>query len=426
MKKRIISIILIFVMVLGVVPFSKIEAKAGAKYSCYYYKDALSYASKNWDNGKGLCADFVSRCLQAGGVNVFSDTVKPLYDALNGVYGTSYKLTLTGGTKGAIKMSDNKGKIQIGDPVFFKCNKCGDFEHVVICNGANSEGFCQDYAHNNAHNGKKQTYTYSHCGGDSWTVYSVRMNAGPAVYGEKTNLGIPAISYLGNGADGIVIKWSKVSDAASYRVYRKTSNSSWTRLTSTESTQYIDKSCKDGTAYTYTVRAVNGKTLSQYYGGKSINYVAPVKLNSVSNELNGVSVKWSSLSNANGYYVYRKAPGGSWTKIAAVKNGKTTQYSDTSAKSGETYIYTVKAYRGSTNGCYNSKGLTVCRLDTPALLETENLVDGIEVSFQGISGADTYRIYRKTEGGSWKGIADLNGKTTSYVDTAVDSGRVYT
>ncbi|MBS7359826.1 MAG: hypothetical protein KIG53_04380 [Oscillospiraceae bacterium] len=425
MNKKIISIVLTFVMVLGIVPFIKTDSQAAVKYSCYYYKAALSYASKNWDNGQGLCADFVSRCLQAGGVDVFSDTVKPLYDALKGVYGTSYKLTLTGGTSGAIDMSENKGKVQIGDPIFYKCNRCGDFEHVVICNGANAEGYCQDYAHNNAHNGKKKTYTYTHCGGDNWTLYSIRMSAGPTVYGEKSSLGIPEILSLSNGADGVVLKWGKISEATSYRVYRKTANTSWTRLTTTGSTQYVDKSCKDGTAYTYTVRAVKGKTLSQYYGGKSVNYVAPVKLGSVTNTQSGITVKWSALNNAGGYYVYRKVPNGNWTKIATIKNGKTTQYSDTSVKSGQMYIYTVKAYRDSVNGCYNSRGISICYLDTPELLGTENLVDGIEITFENISGADTYRIYRKSPDGKWKGIADIDGKLTSYTDTAVDSGKVY-
>ena len=28
---------------------------------------ALSYASKHWNDGKGLCAEFVSDCLKAGG-----------------------------------------------------------------------------------------------------------------------------------------------------------------------------------------------------------------------------------------------------------------------------------------------------------------------------------------------------------------------
>ena len=93
----------------------------------------LKYAEKNWNNGIGLCADFASKCLQAGGVDVYGETVIDLYNKLNGKYGTSYKLKLTNGTSGKISMSANDGKLEKGDPIFYKCNYCGDFEHVVIC-----------------------------------------------------------------------------------------------------------------------------------------------------------------------------------------------------------------------------------------------------------------------------------------------------
>lgn len=67
-----------------------------------------------------------------------------------------------------------------------------------------------------------------------------------------------------------------------------------------------------------------------------------------------VTFKWKKVSNAKGYYVYRKVKGGKWSKIATVKSGSTVQYKDKKAKKGKTYLYTVRAYNGSyTSGYYD-------------------------------------------------------------------------
>ena len=216
MTKRLLSFVFAFVFALGVIPFASVNSVA-AKMEIYSSSKALKYAQKNWNNGIGLCADFVSKCLQAGDVDVYSDTVKKLYNSLTDTYGKAYKLELTNGTSGKISMSENPGKIKKGDPIFYRCNYCGDFEHVVLCNGENDYGYSVDYAHNNAHNGQKTTYTYRHCGGESWTLYSVRMYEVPKLYGKKTNVGVPKISSVVNGADAIVIKWSSVKNADKYR-----------------------------------------------------------------------------------------------------------------------------------------------------------------------------------------------------------------
>jgi hypothetical protein len=48
-----------------------------------YNKDlSLEYASFHFDDGKGLCAEFVSDCLRAGGINVSANECNALYDEL--------------------------------------------------------------------------------------------------------------------------------------------------------------------------------------------------------------------------------------------------------------------------------------------------------------------------------------------------------
>ncbi len=425
MTKRLLSFVFAFIFALGVIPFASVNSVA-AKMEIYSSSKALKYAQKNWNNGIGLCADFVSKCLQAGDVDVYSDTVKKLYNSLKDTYGKAYKLKLTNGKSGKISMSENSGKIKKGDPIFYKCNYCGDFEHVVLCNGENNDGYSVDYAHNNAHNGQKITYTYRHCGGESWTLYSVRMYEVPKLYGKKTNVGVPKISSVANGADGIVIKWSSVKNADKYRLYRKTSDSSWERLLTTKSKSYTDSTAKNGVTYTYMVRAVDGKVTSQYYAGEKIKCLAAPTLSSIKNNSSGVKLTWKKVSSADGYYVYRKGNSGSWKRIATVKGGKKLTYTDTGVNCSETYKYTVRAYDGKVKGCYNNSGIETIFLTSPKGFTAKSGETGIVLTFKDVDGAKGYYIYRKTADSDWERISKVTGgDTTSFVDIDVEDGVTY-
>ncbi len=425
MTKRFLSLAFAVIFALGIVPFTSVNSAAADEY--YSVSKALKYAENNWDNGIGLCADFASKCLQAGGVDIYGSTVIDLYNKLKGEYGTAYKLKLTGGTKGKISMAENDGKLEKGDPIFYKCNYCGEFEHVVICNGANSEGYSQDYAHNNAHNGKKTTYTYNHCGGDSWTMYSIRMFEAPKLYGKKTNVGVPEITSLYNGAGGVVVKWSTVKGADKYYVYRKTDKTSWEKVKTTKKAKsFRDATAKNGVKYTYTVKAVDGKKISQYYAGEKITCLAAPKLTSVKNYTSSVRVNWKKVSSADGYYVYRKGETGSWEQIAKLKGGATVSYTDKTVECSETYQYTVRAYDGKVKGCYDNSGIKTLFLKIPSVLTAVNSELGLILNFNKIDGAEVYDIYRKTLDGEWEKISTVVGADmTSFIDLDVIDGETY-
>lgn len=73
---------------------------------------ALDYASNHWNDGKGLCAEFVSDCLKNGGLSSYSKSATSLMNQLiTNHEGTKLQLK-TSGNK--IKMSDNEGKVSPG------------------------------------------------------------------------------------------------------------------------------------------------------------------------------------------------------------------------------------------------------------------------------------------------------------------------
>ena len=82
-------------------------------------------------------------------------------------------------------------------------------------------------------------------------------------------------------------------------------------------------------------------------------------MKSVTSTTKGVKLTWGKVTGAEGYYVYRKTGSGDWKKIGTVNDSTTLYYTDKTAKKGTTYKYTVRAFKGTTNSYYNTKGLTI-------------------------------------------------------------------
>ena len=239
---------------------------------------------------------------------------------------------------------------------------------------------------------------------------------------------IPKLSSASNTTSGIQLKWSKVSGATGYILYRKTGSGSWSRIADIKNgstVSYIDKTAKSGTTYTYTIRAYSGKYMSDWKTTKTIKRLSDPTVSSASNITAGVQVKWSKVTGATGYIVYRKTGTGSWSRVADIKSGSTVSYTDKTAKSGTTYTYTVRAYSGSTMGDWSSTK-TVKRLADPTVSSASNITAGVQVKWSKVTGATGYIVYRKTGTGSWSRLATIkSGSTTSYTDKSAKSGTNY-
>ena len=160
-----------------------IGGSANASTSNYSHSAAVDYAKKHWNDGVGLCAQFVAACITAGGISVSDKVCYNLYNSLK-PYGTVYKLKTYGSGKNTrIRMADNSGKVSAGDPLFYVCETCGGmskscFPHVVLCGGVTSDGFLTAYAHNAAWNNRLM-YTVFSSGahsGHSTSIYSIHLD----------------------------------------------------------------------------------------------------------------------------------------------------------------------------------------------------------------------------------------------------------
>ncbi len=261
-----------------------------------------------------------------------------------------------------------------------------------------------------------------------------------------TYYGIPTVT-VSTSTDGVKVSWTVDSAASGYRIFRKTSGGTWTKVkdvTSGKTSSYVDATASSGTTYYYTVRTYYGSSISSATGYKTgdwssfksssaIYYLSAPKLGTPYSDSTGMQVTWSKVTGATGYWVYRRTSAtGSWTKIATVTGASTVSYIDTKATANGTYYYTVRAYHKNAAGTATGSGYyTPSNASTyhAALTATVSVVSsGLKVSWTADSNATGYRVFRKTSGGSWKAIATITKGTTSYyvdANSNLTGGRVY-
>ena len=211
------------------------------------------------------------------------------------------------------------------------------------------------YTWTKAQSGMKYTFTVRCVTADGKTTTSSYDKTGKSI----TYLATPKLSSVTNAATGVTIKWGKVTGAAKYRVYYKTTGG-WKKLVDTKSTSYTWTKAKSGTKYTFTVRSLSstGKTVSAYdTTGKSITYLATPKVSSVKGSSKGITIKWGKVTGAAKYRVFYKTTGG-WKKLVDTKS---TSYTWKKAKSGTKYTFTVRSLSstGKTTSAYDTKGVSI-------------------------------------------------------------------
>lgn len=277
--------------------------------------------------------------------------------------------------------------------------------------GTVSNGNTTSFTDTTAESGKTYTYAVKPYNGNASADYTGK---------QVTYLAVPTLSTLANAANGVSLKWNSISGAQKYYIYRKEGNGGYKKIAEVkDAVSYTDKSVTSGKNYTYAVRALAGNTMSAYTG-KSINFLAQAKVSALNNKDNGIEVKWSKVSGAKGYYVYRKEGKNSYQKIATITNANTTSYTDTSVKNnnGKAYTYTVRAYANNALAAYT--GVSVYRIATPTIKAVSNSRKGeVDVDWNDVKGAKGYQVQlssdksfsKDTTDETWVDYADGNGIT---------------
>ncbi|MBE6748484.1 MAG: hypothetical protein E7557_04545 [Ruminococcaceae bacterium] len=273
------------------------------------------------------------------------------------------------------------------------------------------------------------------CGGTY--RYTIRAVVGKERSGYTASAGMifleqPTLT-ISNAAAGITGTWNAIDGATGYTIYRSEYKngkwSSWLNLGTTKATakSFTDKTVKSGSQYRYTLRAVSGSVRSTYKASNTLIYLAQPTLK-VTNAANGISGSWNQVDGAQGYTIYRsELKDGKWSKWVNLGTAKATAktFTDKTVKSGGTYRYTVRAISGKYKSSYVASNTNVF-LSIPTV-KIANAAKGVNVSWNKISGATKYTVYRaEYKSGKWSGWTTLKSvTTTSYVDEKAVSNVKY-
>lgn len=161
MKKKISCFLIVIFLIVSSFNYERVEA-----YSGYNAVAAINYAAAHWNDGVGYCAEFVSRCVQAGGINIETyGTTLDCYEAIEratGIKGQDLRLD----NNGYATQSLDGNILSKGDVVIQWCYTHKTRPHILICSGYDSSGIALFYAHNDAlNNGRyrlNRNYAYEH------------------------------------------------------------------------------------------------------------------------------------------------------------------------------------------------------------------------------------------------------------------------
>ena len=239
----------------------------------------------------------------------------------------------------------------------------------------------------------------------------------------------PVVTASNDAATGAPkLTWDAVEGAEKYQVYRATSKSgTYSRRVTTTKTTFTNTNAETGTTYYYKVRALaaDGTYAESKIVSRTCDLPRPVITLSNVASSGAPKVTWEAVAGAQEYQVYRAASKDGTYSL--MKTTTSTAYTNTSAVTGETYYYKVKAIaeNSSANSAYSTIKSRTRDLPRPVVTVSNVESSGApKVTWEAVDGAKEYQVYRAT---AKDGTYSLMKTTayTAYTNTSAKAGETY-
>ena len=224
------------------------------------------------------------------------------------------------------------------------------------------------------------------------------------------------------------IKWAAVAGASKYEVYRSTTkDGTYTLLGTTTNLNYTDSKANAGYIYYYKVKAVNANSIKSNYSATvaaTCHCARPVVKPDYLISTGKPYIKWTAVSGASKYYVYRSGSSNGTYKYVGTTTA--TNYTDNKANAGYTYYYKVKAVSKVSSGANSYYSVVIgatCHCARPSVkITTSN--GSPRLTWNAVTGAAKYEVYRATsKNGSYTKM--FTTSNLSYTNTSAKAGTTY-
>ena len=394
MKKKFVSIMLIFALVMSSFTFMSDEANAARKvwkeYNPDRYGDITKTAalrSKSSSKSKSLGTISKGKRVQLYGYDKYASGswYKVKYGKKKGyVYAKKVKLSYkayapahSGTTTANLYMRSGVG-LNYSKKIYIKSGS------KVILHG---------YYRTVGYDWYKISYGGKTGYASSKYIKRNKLSTGPVI-----NKFITTTSY-------VKIFWKEAKHASIYEIHRKEESGKYKKIATVNDNilQYVDKKIKVGKSYTYKIVSRNGNKRYESIGRKvtPIKIAAP-KLKHVKRYTSSghekVQFNWQAKKGAQ-YYVYKKTVNGSWNKLATVNaTSSIGTYTDNNIEAGVDYIYTAKEVRKIGEilykySEYDSGIMTIANKAENIKVDAGTL--NAKVTWDKVDGATSYKVYRK-------------------------------
>ena len=238
-------------------------------------------------------------------------------------------------------------------------------------------------------------------------------------------------------ANSITLSWDRLNNVYGYAIYASTSkNGAYTLVGYSSTNSFTHQKLNAGTTYYYKIQAyaqfgVGNSVYGDYSVTVSRKQIVPkvsgVKI--INNSADSLKLSWERVADASGYEIYQ-APkkNGKYKKVATIGKGSTISRTIKKLSYNKTYYFKVRAFIiAGANEKYGAYSTVIGKkviLTKPSLTVKAKSKTAMSLSWEKISGAKQYEIYRATsKKGTYKKIATT--KSLKYTNTKLKKNKAY-
>jgi len=230
----------------------------------------------------------------------------------------------------------------------------------------------------------------------------------------------------------VSIVWNNVTGAASYNVYRSTTeNGSYLKvnINTVAETSYTDTGLSPKSSYYYYVCAVsNGIEGTKSTPPISVTTLvaAPTGVNATAASAISITVTWNPVGGAISYKVYYTTGSAAGNKILVNDSAIGTSFIHSGLQSGTNYYYFIVAVTDEGDSSYSLPALGILIPSVPTGVNaTANSTTSIIIMWNPVLGAASYKIYYVI-GSSINKILAATVFDTSFNHTGLQTETSYT
>jgi len=276
----------------------------------------------------------------------------------------------------------------------------------------------------------KLTYTDTKASSGKEYFYKIRIKGSKSEYNNDYSTvatcwvacAKPSVSTSVDAATGMPkLSWKSVTGAVCYRIFRSLpGETEYTLVAEQTAKTYLDLQATVDSKYVYYVQAA-GKHSEQDSLLTSVQITArcarPTVKTDITEDGQGV-ITWNAVEGAVSYLVYRSTSASkSYQPILETED---TSYTDPAVTAGKTFYYKVVAVSEKGQSAQSSYAKATGKCAVPELTGDTNTSGKPVLSWNKVTGAKKYEIYRSVNGGTFKKLTTTTKLT--YTDTKATAG----